>query len=282
MPNPVLEEPGLEKRPIPATGELLPVVGCGTYRGFDVAGDSAADQRLSGVLAALLDAGGSVIDSSPMYGRAEQVTGRLLAQTGARDRTFIATKVWTQGRAAGVAQMEESLRLLRTDRIDLMQIHNLVDWQTHLDTLAGWKAEGRVRYVGVTHYHSGAHADLARAIEREGIDFVQLNYSLEDRLAEGRLLPLARDRGVAVIVNVPFGGGRLVKELSREPLPDFAAEIGAKSWSHVLLKFVLGHPAVTCAIPGTGNPTHMVDNAAAGSGDLATARERILAWWQSR
>ena len=201
----------MEQRPIPATGERLPVIGCGTYRGFDVTEGSAADRQLSGVLEALFAAGGAVVDSSPMYGHAEQATGRLLAQMGGRDRAFLATKVWTRGRATGIAQMEQSLRLLRTDHVDLMQIHNLVDWQTHLDTLAGWKAERRIRYVGVTHYHSGAHAELAQVITRDGIDFVQLNYSLDDRAAEERLLPLAMARGVAVIVNVPFGGGRLVR-----------------------------------------------------------------------
>ena len=219
----------MEQRPIPATGERLPVIGCGTYRGFDVTEGSAADRQLSGVLEALFDAGGAVVDSSPMYGHAEQATGRLLAQMGGRDRAFLATKVWTRGRAAGIAQMEQSLRLLRTDHVDLMQIHNLVDWQTHLDTLAGWKAERRIRYVGVTHYHSGAHAELAQVIAHAGVDFVQLNYSLDDRAAEERLLPLAMARGVAVIVNVPFGGGRLVRQLAREPLPDFAAEIGSRA-----------------------------------------------------
>ena len=151
----------MEKRPIPRTGELLPIVGCGTYRGFDVTAGSTADRHLSGVLQALFDAGGTVLDSSPMYGHAEATTGRLLAQAGTRDRAFLATKVWTHGRAAGIAQMEQSLRLLRTEQVDLMQVHNLVDWQTHLDTLAGWQAERRVRHVGVTHYHSGAHAELA-------------------------------------------------------------------------------------------------------------------------
>ena len=234
------------------------------------------------MLEALFDAGGAVVDSSPMYGHAEQATGRLLAQMGGRDRAFLATKVWTRGRSAGIAQMEQSLRLLRTDHVDLMQIHNLVDWQIHLDTLAGWKAERRIRYVGVTHYHSGAHAELAQVITHAGVDFVQLNYSLDDRAAEERLLPLAMAQGVAVIVNVPFGGGRLVRQLAREPLPDFAAEIGITSWPQLLLKFVLGHPAVTCAIPGTGNPAHMAGNAAAGLGDLPADRERILAWWQAR
>jgi len=268
----------MRKRPIPKTGEALPVIGCGTYRGFDVAAPSAAYSRLGGVLRALFDAGGSVLDSSPMYGRAEAVAGRLLDESGERAKAFVATKVWTQGRAAGVAQMEQSLRRLGTERVDLMQVHNLVDCQTHLDTLAAWKAEGRVRYVGVTHYHAGAHDALADVLRRHELDFVQLDYSLEDRAAEQRLLPLAAERGVAVLVNLPFGGGSLLAKLSRQPLPDFAAGLGAHSWAQLLLQFVLGHPAVTCVIPGTGDPEHMASNADAGAGDSADARERLLAW----
>jgi diketogulonate reductase-like aldo/keto reductase len=163
-----------------------------------------------------------------------------------------------------------------------MQVHNLVDARTHLDTLAGWKAEGRTRYVGVTHYHGGAYAELEQTLRREPLDFVQLNYSLDDRAAEDRLLPLAMEKGIAVIVNLPFGGGGLVQRLARETLPDFADEIGCRTWPQLLLKFVLGHPAVTCAIPGTGNPAHMAENIAAAAGDLAEARARILAWWQGR
>jgi diketogulonate reductase-like aldo/keto reductase len=268
----------MQTRAIPSTGEPLPVIGCGTYRGFDVDVPSAGYRELARVLRALFDAGGSVLDSSPMYGRAEAVAGRLLAESGQRAQAFVATKVWTQGRAAGVAQMEESLRRLGTERVDLMQVHNLVDCQTHLDTLAAWKADGRVRYVGVTHYHSGAHAALADVLERRTLDFVQLDYSLEDRAAEQRLLPLAAQRGVAVLVNLPFGGGSLLAKLSRQPLPDFAAAHGASSWAELLLLFVLGHPAVTCVIPGTGNSEHMASNAAAGEGDASEVRARLSAW----
>jgi len=270
------------QRAIPATGELLPVLGCGTYRGFDVDDGSKQQSRLGDVLGVLLDAKGSMIDSSPMYGRAEGVTGTLLQRLGRRNDAFLATKVWTTGRTSGIAQMERSLKLLRTDHVDLMQVHNLVDMRTHLDTLAGWKAEGRTRYVGVTHYHSGAYPELEQALRREQLDFVQFNYSLDDRAAEERLLPLAVEKGVAVIVNVPFGGGGLIQRLTREPLPNFAEEIGCRTWSQLLLKFVLGHSGVTCAIPGTGNPTHMAENMAAADGDLADARNRILAWWRSR
>lgn len=270
------------QRPIPATGELLPVLGCGTYRGFDVDDGGKQESRLGEVLGVLLDAKGAMIDSSPMYGRAEGVTGALLQRLGRRNDAFLATKVWTTGRASGIAQMERSLKLLRTDHVDLMQVHNLVDMHTHLDTLAGWKAEGRTRYVGVTHYHSGAYPELEQALRREQLDFVQFNYSLDDRAAEERLLPLAVEKGVAVIVNVPFGGGGLIQRLAREPLPDFAEAIGCRTWSQLLLKFVLGHPGVTCAIPGTGNPAHMAENMAAANGDLVDARNRILAWWRSR
>jgi diketogulonate reductase-like aldo/keto reductase len=227
----------------------------------------------------LLEAGGSVLDSSPMYGRAEAVTGRLLSESGQRNQAFVATKVWTQGRAAGIAQMEESLRRLGAERIDLMQVHNLVDWQTQLATLRAWKAEGRVRYIGITHYTASAYAELERVMQRERPDFVQLDYSVADRAAEQRLLPLATVLGIAVIVNQPFGGGGLLRSLLSRPLPPFGADIGCRSWAQLLLKFVLAHPAVTCVIPGTGRPEHMRDNVQAGFGAYpdAAMRARIIA-----
>ena len=271
----------MQTRAIPSTGKQLPVIGCGTYLGFDVSVGSAAYRRLPEVLGALFDAGGSVLDSSPMYGRAEEVVGKLLTPAD-RKRAFLATKVWTRGRAAGIAQMERSLELMGTDRIDLMQVHNLLDWRVHLDTLAGWKRDGRVRYVGVTHYTSSAFADLAEVMESTAIDFVQLNYSLDDRVAETRLLSLAQDRGIAVLVNRPFGGGSLIRSLARQPLPDFAASIGCASWSQLLLTFIITHPAVTCVIPGTGNPAHMADAVKAGAAVHPDARNRILKWWSSR
>ncbi|WP_207459055.1 aldo/keto reductase [Azospirillum sp. SYSU D00513] len=269
----------MDKRPIPSTGELLPVIGCGTWRTFDV-GDSAEERaQRAEVLRVLFEAGGSVIDSSPMYGSSEAVVGDVLAGMGARDKAFLATKVWTRGETAGIEQMRESLRLLRAERIELMQIHNLVDWRTHLATLRGWKREGRIRHLGITHYHSGAHDELEAVMRAEPLDFVQLNYALNDRDAERRLLPLAAERGIAVLVNQPFGGGSLLRELSPRPLPGWAAEIGAASWAQALLKFVLAHPAVTCAIPGTGRPRHMADNVAAGSGPYPDAdlRRRMIA-----
>jgi len=256
----------MHQRKIPSSGEMLPVVGCGTWRTFDVGPEPAARAPLAEVLATLFAAGGSVIDSSPMYGAAEGVVGDLLAAAGTRDKAFIATKVWTSGRDNGVTQMQRSMALLRTDRIDLMQIHNLVDWRTHLPTLGAWKAERRIRYLGITHYTESAHAELEAVLRAERWDFVQLNYALDDRAVEQRLLPLAAERGIAVIVNQPFGGGGLLRRLLPRKLPDWAAEIGCTSWAQLLLKFVLANPAVTCAIPGTSNPRHMADNARAGLG----------------
>ena len=266
-------------RKIPSTGEQLPVIGCGTYRGFDVDAARGVYQRLGEVLDALFAAGGSVIDSSPMYGRAEAVAGDLLAQSNAHSKAFIATKVWTRGRAAGIAQMEDSFRLLQTGRIDLMQIHNLVDWKTHLPTLREWKAAGRIRLIGITHYTSSAFAELEAVMRAEPLDFVQLNYSALDRAAESRLLPLAAERGIAVIVNYPLASGSAVRAVGGRPLPDWAHEIDCTSWSQLLLKFVVSHPAVTCAIPGTGNPQHMADNARAGLGRMPdeAMRARIAA-----
>lgn len=267
----------LHTRPIPSTREPLPVVGCGTYMGFDRAPGSAGFAQLTGVLAALFDAGGSVVDSSPMYGKAEAAVGQVLAQLDARPRAFVATKVWTTGRAAGIRQMEESLRLLGTDTIDLMQVHNLVDWGNHLATLRQWKAQGRVRYIGITHYTASHHPQVEQVLRQEQLDFLQINYSVQEREAAQRILPLATERGVAVLVNRPFGGGGLLRRLHAKPLPAWAGEIGCTTWSQLLLKFVLSHPAVTCAIPGSGSPEHMAQNLEAGSGELPQA-----AWWSDK
>jgi len=256
----------MNTRPIPSTREALPVIGCGTYIGFDHAPGTPEYAALPGVVAALLGAGGKVLDSSPMYGRAEATTGELLAANGRRGEAFLATKVWTRGRAEGVRQMEASFRLLRSDRIDLMQIHNLVDWRTHLATLREWKEAGRIRYLGITHYTSSAYAEVEAVLRAERLDFLQINYALDDREAERRVLPLAAERGVAVIVNMPFGGGGLLRGLLARPLPAWAAEIGCASWPQILLKFVLSQPAVTCVIPGTRRREHMEDNARAGFG----------------
>lgn len=268
----------MQARPIPKTGEALPVIGCGTWQTFDVGASAPGRAERAEVLRTLFAAGGRAIDSSPMYGTSEEVAGAAVAVLGARSQAFLATKVWTSGRDAGIAQMEESLRRFRTDTLDLMQIHNLLDWRTHLPTLRAWKAEGKIRYLGVTHYHAGAYDDLAAAIEAAEPDFVQFNYALDDRAAERMLLPLAAERGVAVLVNRPFGGGGLLRRLSSRPLPGWAAEIGATSWAQVLLKFILAHPAVTCVIPGTGSARHMADNVRAGDGntpDAALVRRMI-------
>ncbi len=269
----------MHTRPIPATNEALPVIGCGTWRTFDVGTSSTEHAKLTEVLRILFDAGGSVIDSSPMYGTSEEVVGDLLASMNARAKAFLATKVWTTGEAAGVAQMRQSMQRLRTDRIDLMQVHNLVDWRTQLRTLRAWKAEGRIRYLGVTHYTPSAYDALEAVLRSERLDFVQLNYALDDREAEERLLPLAAERGIAVLVNQPLGRGGLIGRLGRRPLPAWAAEIGCASWAQILLKFVLANPAVTCVIPGTSRPEHMAENVAAGSGNYPDAgtRARMIA-----
>ena len=264
-------------RPIPSTGEALPVIGCGTYMGFDRAPGSAGFADLSGVLAALFDAGGRVVDSSPMYGKAEAAVGEHLAAGGPQRRPFLATKVWTSGRAAGIRQMENSLRLLRTDCIDLMQVHNLLDWRAHLETLQAWKADQRLRYIGVTHYTASAHAEVEQVLRSETLDFLQINYSAQEREAQQRLLPLAAERGVAVLANRPLGGGGLLRRLRAQALPSWAGEIGCTTWSQLLLKFVLAHPAVTCAIPGSGSPEHMAQNVLAGSGELPDAD-----WWRDK
>lgn len=279
MGSTMLTRSTMPTRPIPSTGERLPVIGCGTYVGFDVARDSAAYAALPAVLEALFEAGGSMLDSSPMYGRAEAVVGELLTASQARRRAFVATKVWTSAAEKGIEQMSQSVDRLQAGTIDLMQIHNLVDWRAHLPTLRDWKEAGRIRYTGLTHYSSRAYGDLERVMREETLDFVQLNYSVDDRDAEARLLPLAADLGIAVIVNLPFGGGGLLRRLGVRPLPQWLGECGCNTWAQALLKFVLGHPAVTCVIPGTGKAEHMRENAAAGSGfmpDLAV-REKIVA-----
>jgi diketogulonate reductase-like aldo/keto reductase len=262
------------KRPIPSSGEPMPVIGLGTYINFDVAPGTGGYAQLPAVLDALLAAGGTAIDSSPMYGRAETTTGELLTSGTPGRKAFLATKVWTRGREAGIQQMTQSFRLLQTKRIDLMQIHNLLDWRLHLPTLRSWKEAGRIRYLGITHYTPSAYPEVEAVMRSERLDFLQINYALDDRAAEARLLPLAHERGIAVICNSPFGGGGLLRRLRGKPLPDFAEELGATSWAQLALKFLLANPAVTCVIPGTGNPTYMVENAAAGSGRLPDERQR--------
>jgi aryl-alcohol dehydrogenase-like predicted oxidoreductase len=254
----------------------LPVIGLGTWQTFDAGPTESARKPLEEVLSLFVQLGGYVVDSSPMYGRSEDVLGQIAAKLGVRDKLFVATKVWTTGRAAGIRQMEESERKLRGP-VDLMQVHNLVDVDTHLKTLKEWKAKKRIRFIGITHYTSSAYADLAAVLRRGGIDVVQLNYSLAEREAERSLLPLALELGVAVLVNRPFGGGSLFRDTRGKALPAFAKEIGCTSWAELFLKFVVSHPAVTCAIPATSKPEHLRQNMRAATGPMpdAAMRKRI-------
>ncbi|HEY3643811.1 MAG TPA: aldo/keto reductase, partial [Gammaproteobacteria bacterium] len=257
-------------RPIPSSGESLPVIGLGTWENFDFGNRAPERVNLAQVLDTLFAAGGRLIDSSPMYGKAEALVGSLLGDRPPVKRgeakPFLATKVWTTGKQEGIEQMQHSLKLLGVQQLDLMQVHNLVDWRKHLDTLKAWKAEGRLRYIGITHYTPSAHAELESAMRAGPWDFVQLDYALEDRAAEQRLLPLAAEKGIAVIVNRPFGGGELIRRLRGKPLPEWAAAAGCSSWAALLLKFILANKAVTCIIPGTGDPRHMHEILEAATG----------------
>ena len=256
----------------------LPKIGLGTWQTFDAGNDSAARAPLREVLK-LLD--GNVVDSSPMYGSSESVAGDLIAELGMRDRLFIATKVWTSGREDGIAQMETSFKRLRVKVMDLMQVHNLVDVATHTKTLQEWKQQGRIRYIGITHYTSSAYAQVERWLKTGAYDFLQINYSLGEREAENRVLPLAAERNVRVIINRPFAEGALFRRSKGKSLPPWAAELGIASWAQYFLKWIVSHPAVTCAIPGTGRPDHMRDNLAAGRGPTpdATARRRMVEYF---
>ena len=261
----------LHVKKIPSSGETLPVIGVGTWQTFDVGADAAARQDLREVLK-LLE--GNVVDSSPMYGSSESVAGELVAELGMRERLFVATKVWTSGRAEGLRQIEQSFQRLRVQKMDLFQIHNLLDVATHTATLKQMKAAGKVRYVGITHYTSSAYAEVERWLKTREYDFLQINYSLGEHEAENRLLPLARDLNVAVIGNRPFAEGALFRKAKGKPLPAWAAEIGVQSWAQYFLKWIVSHPALTCTIPGTGNPAHMRDNLGAGQGALPDAALR--------
>lgn len=262
-------------RPVHKSGEMLPAVGLGTWRTFDVGPDPTERAGPTEVVRVFVEQGARVIDTSPMYGNAEAVIGDLIREVAPAAQLFLASKVWTRGRDEGVRQMETSLKRLRLSCIDLMQVHNMVDWKIHLKTLQEWKEKGRVRYVGVTHYSESAYAELERAIETADIDFVQLNYSIASRTAERRLLPLALERRVAVLVNRPFEEGGLIAGLRGKALPAWAAEFGCSTWSQFLLKFVLSHPAVTCVIPATDKPAHAVENLHAGRGRLPDAATRV-------
>src|SRR5206468_11184696 len=261
-------------RTVPSSGEKLPVIGVGTWRTFDV--DLTTDNRrqLGEVLSLFVKLGGRMIDSSPMYGRAEEVIGDLVQSLGIRDKVFLATKVWTRGKENGIKSTERSMALLRTNRIDLMHVHNLLDVHTHLATLRQWKEQGRIRYIGVTHYNSSAFPEIEKILRTEKLDFLQINYSLMEPEAEQRVLPVTQERRIAVLVNRPFGGGDIFERVRSKPLPDWAAEFDCRSWAQFFLKWIIAHPAVTCVIPATDKPRHLEDNMLAGIGPLPDAKMR--------
>jgi diketogulonate reductase-like aldo/keto reductase len=264
-------------RKIPATGEELPVVGLGTWQSFDVGASQEERSTLKEVLTLMKEKGGTVIDSSPMYGSSEEVVGDLTNELNFQDSFFYATKVWATGKDDGIKQMNESFNKMKREKMDLMQIHNLVDWKIHIKTLRDWKEKGKLRYIGITHYAESAYNNLESIMKSEKPDFVQFNYSIDRREAENRLLPAAKDLGVAVLINRPYGGGNLFSKVHGKYLPDWAKEFEIESWGQFFLKFILSIDAVTCVIPGTSNPKHLVDNMLAGYGRLPdeSTREKI-------
>ena len=276
LPNALVgaESSTMLTRAIPSSSEKLPVIGLGTYSVFDLDLAPDKERQLSEVLSLFVTLGGRVVDSSPMYGRAEEVVGTLSSKLGLRDKLFFATKVWTRGKQAGIDSMERSMSRLQTKTIDLMQVHNLVDVSTQLATMREWKAQGRFRYIGITHYNASAFAEVEKLLSAEKLDFLQINYSIMEREAESRILPLAQDRQVAVLINRPFGGGDLFSRVRTKPLPDWAKEFDCESWAQFFLKWIIAHPAATCAIPATNNPRHLEDNMRAGIGRLPTEEMR--------
>ena len=267
-------------RLIPSTGEKLPVIGLGSWQQFDVGSSSNERNPLKEVLKSMHEAGGKVIDASPMYGRSEQVIGDLTEEIKLNDQFFFATKVWTTGKQSGIDQMNDSFRKMKRKTIDLMQVHNLQDWQTHLKTLKDWKSERKVRYIGVTHYTDSAHAQLEQIVKSKAVDFVQFNYSIRSRNAEKSLLNAAKDNGVAVIINEPFDQGALFRSVKGKELPDWAADYDINSWAQYFLKYILSNTAVTCVIPGTSDVKHLVDNMGAGLGKMLdeNGRKKMAAW----
>ena len=269
-------------RPIPGTDESIPVVGLGTYDVFDVAGSADEIATRKEIVDLLVERGGSLIDSSPMYNRSEKIVGDIIKVSGNRDKLFLATKVWTNGKSRGESQMQRSRDLMHAGVIDLMQVHNLLDVDVHMATIRKWQEEGRIRYNGITHYAASAHRAMDEAMRKHKPQFIQINYSLGEREAEQRVLPLAQDLGIAVLINRPFMAGRLFSAVRSQRLPDWATNF-AQSWAQFFLKFIISHPAVTCAIPATSKPHHMVDNLGAGFGAMPdkAAREKMAAFWQS-
>ncbi|MBB3104163.1 aldo/keto reductase [Azomonas macrocytogenes] len=275
LPASVLAAEGLIKRKIPSSGEELPVIGLGTSRTFDVAAaDNTAMAPLEAVLQTFVEGGATLIDTAPSYGRAEQITGELIHRLGARDKLFLATKVSSVGRDAGRKQIQASFKALQTERIDLIQVHNLLDTRTQLALLREMKEMGKVRYIGITHYVESSHDDLLEVLQKEKVDFVQFNYSVGARNAENRLLPYCADHGIATLVNRAYMQGNLLTNVKDKPLPPLAKELQATSWAQLLLKFVIANPAVTTVIPATANPRYMADNLLAGRGPLPDAEQR--------
>jgi len=273
----------INTRPIPSSGEMIPVVGLGTARTFNVQAEPEQLAPLKGVMQAFVEMGGTLLDTAPGYRMSETVSGVLAEELGVTDKLFMATKVAAEGEEQGIQQMEHSMDLLNRGVMDLMQVHNLRDWQTQLATIREWKAAGRFRYIGITTSRDSQYDDFAAVMEKEDLDFVQLNYSLGARKAEERLLPLAADRGMAVLVNLPYGRGRLFQAVEGQTLPEWAAEFGAESWGQLFLKYILGHPAVTCPIPATTKAHHAEDNmgAAYGAYPDAAMRKKIVEWFMS-
>jgi aryl-alcohol dehydrogenase-like predicted oxidoreductase len=267
-PRVAAEPAGMLRRPIPSTGEMVPAMGMGSWITFNVGDDAALRAQRLEVVNAFFEGGGTLLDSSPMYGSSEDVLGWCLRHSTPKTPAFRATKVWTMFQGWGVSQMQKSQKLWGGERFDLIQIHNMLDWENHLETLKAWKAEGKVRYIGITTSHGRRHRDLAKVLETEPFDFVQFTYNVADREVEERLLPLAAERKIAVIVNRPFQGGSLFDAVAGKPLPGWAAEFDARNWAQFFLKFILSHPAVTCAIPATSRVDHMRENMGAGLGRL--------------
>lgn len=268
---------------IPSTGEKLPVIGMGTSRTFDTGGDPEQLEALQEVLQLFFDHGGSLIDSSPMYGNAEQVVGDLLEPVNGHDRLFAATKVWTYGRESGIEQMNQSMQRMGVETMDLMQIHNLRDWEVHLPTLREWKEEGKIRYIGITTSSLRQFDTLADIMEKEPLDFVQFNYNIETRAAEERLLPIAQAKGIATLINRPYKRGGLFKRVRGKELPAWIQKFDIHSWGQFFLKFLVSHPGVTCPIPATTRPHHMIDNMGAGFGALpdTATRQRMIRLYES-
>jgi diketogulonate reductase-like aldo/keto reductase len=267
----------LMSKPVPSSGEMLPVVGLGSWISFNVGNDARLIEESAAVIAAFFDGGGRMIDSSPMYGSSQTTIGYSLKKLGYPKQLFSAEKVWISNPASGPAQIEQSRAYWGVPRFDLVQVHNLLSWQAHLETLQTMKADGQIRYVGITTSEGRRHAEFEQIMATEPIDFVQVTYNILDREVEERILPLAAERGIAVIANRPFRQGQLIRQLAQQPLPEWAAELGAQTWAQFLIKFIVAHPHITCVIPATSRVDHVRENLAAGGGEMPdeTMRRRM-------